>query len=76
MLKEYYLKNINNLNLKYKTMADLMKKLGSEKKSELQANFDNVYDKYKEKAEAAGFMGEIKFINEGSTVSVYVILDK
>ena len=57
-------------------MADLMKKLGSEKKSELQANFDAVYDKYKEKAELAGFMGEIKFITEGSTVSVYVILDK
>ena len=57
-------------------MSDLMKKLGSEKKSELQANFDAVYDKYKEKAELAGFMGEIKFITEGSTVSVYVILDK
>jgi hypothetical protein len=57
-------------------MADLMKRLGSEKKSELQVNFDNVYDKYKEKAELAGFMGEIKFITEGNLVVVYVILDK
>lgn len=57
-------------------MADLMKKLGSEKKSELQANFDSIYDKYKEKAELAGFMGEIKFVTEGNIVLVYVILDK
>jgi hypothetical protein len=57
-------------------MSDLMKKLGSEKKSELQVNFDNIYDKYKEKAEVAGFMGEIKFITEGNIVSVYVLLDK
>ena len=57
-------------------MSDLMKKLGSEKKSELQTNFDEIYDKYKEKAEDSGFMGEIKFIIEGNTVSVYVILDK
>jgi hypothetical protein len=76
MLKEYYLKNINNLNLKYKTMADLMKKLGSEKKSELQDNFDKVYDKYKEKAELDGFIGEIKFVIEGNLVLIYVILDK
>ena len=27
-------------------MSDLMKKLGSEKKSELQDNFDKIYDKY------------------------------
>jgi hypothetical protein len=57
-------------------MSDLMKKLGSEKKSELQANFDNIYDKYKDKAELAGFMGEIKFVIEGNVVSVYVLLDK
>ena len=57
-------------------MADLMKKLGSEKKSELQVNFDAIYDKYKDKAESAGFMGELKFINEGNMVNVYVLLDK
>jgi hypothetical protein len=57
-------------------MADLMKKLGSEKKSELQANFDKIYDKYKEKAELDGFMGEIKFVTEGNIVLVYVILEK
>lgn len=57
-------------------MADLMKKLGSEKKSELQVNFDAIYDKYKDKAESAGFMGELKFINEGNMVNVYVLLEK
>jgi hypothetical protein len=57
-------------------MSDLMKKLGSEKKSELQDNFDKIYDKYKDKAELDGFMGEIKFVIEGSNVSVYVLLEK
>lgn len=57
-------------------MSDLMKKLGSEKKSELQVNFDNIYDKYKDRAELDGFMGEIKFIVESNIVSVYVLLDK
>jgi hypothetical protein len=57
-------------------MGDLMKKLGTEKKLELQSNFDKLYDKYKEKAEKDGFMGDIKFVTEGNNVIVYVMLEK
>lgn len=57
-------------------MSNLMKKLGSEKKSELQTNFDAIYDKYKDKAMQDGFDGEIKFVTEGNIVSVYVITEK
>lgn len=51
-----------------------LKKLGIEKVKVLNANFDDLYEKYKKKALEAGCEGEIKFIREHGKVFIYVVL--
>ena len=51
-----------------------LKKLGVEKVKVLNANFDDLYEKYKKRALEAGCEGEIKFIREHGRVFIYVVL--
>jgi hypothetical protein len=51
-----------------------LKKLGTEKTKVLNADFDTLYEKYKNKALEAGCKGEIKFIREHGRVLIYVVL--
>ena len=51
-----------------------LKKLGIEKTKVLNANFDELYEKYKKRAEEAGCEGELKFIREHGRVFIYVVL--
>lgn len=50
-----------------------LKKLGIEKTKVLNADFDNLYEKYKKKALEAGNDGELKFIPEHGRVFIYVV---
>ena len=51
-----------------------LKKLGIVKATKLTKNFDELYEAYKNKAEEAGYIGELKFINEHGRVFIYVVL--
>jgi hypothetical protein len=51
-----------------------LKKLGIVKTTKLNKNFDELYEAYKNKAEEAGYIGELKFINEHGRVFIYVVL--
>ncbi len=56
-------------------MELLLKKLGIEKVKVVDNNFDEIYDKYEQKAKELGFYGEIKFIKEHSKIMVYVVFN-
>ena len=49
-------------------------KLGIEKVKILNEYFDNLYEKYKNKALNKGYNGELKFINEHGRIIIYVVL--
>jgi hypothetical protein len=51
-----------------------LKKLGIVKASKLTKNFDELYEVYKKKAEKAGYIDELMFINEHGRVFIYVVL--
>jgi hypothetical protein len=55
-------------------MEQRLRKLGIEKKLDLDANFDIIYDKYKKKAEDEGYNGELKFVKEHANIIVYVVI--
>ncbi len=55
-------------------MAETVKKLGVEKKKLVDADFDTYYDKYKTKAEAEGYNGEIRFSKEKGKIVFFVVL--
>lgn len=52
----------------------ILKKLGIEKVKVFENKFDDLYDRYSNKAKSLGFHGELKFIKEHSKVLVYVII--
>lgn len=51
----------------------ILKKLGIEKVKVFESKFDDLYDKYSNKAKVLGFYGDLKFIKEHGKVLVYVI---
>lgn len=55
-------------------MAELLRKLGIEKIKVLNSDFDNLYEKYKNKALEEGYTGEIKFIKSQGRVTVFVVI--
>ena len=55
-------------------MEQRLRKLGIEKKLDLDVNFDIIYDKYKKKAEDEGYFGELKFVKEHANIIVYVVI--
>lgn len=52
-----------------------VRKLGEEKKINVDKNFDFYHDYYKNKAENLGYYGEIKIKKEHSKVIFFVVLD-
>jgi hypothetical protein len=52
----------------------LTKKLGTEKIKDFDENFDELYDKYKKKAEDLGYTNKIKFKKEKNKIIIYVNL--
>jgi hypothetical protein len=56
-------------------MELLLKKLGIEKVKVMDNNFDEIYEKYTQKAKEQGFYGELKFIKEHSKVMIYVVVN-
>lgn len=55
-------------------MELLLKKLGIEKVKVVDNNFDEIYEKYSQKAKELGFYGEIRFVKEHSKVMIYVVI--
>ena len=49
-------------------------KLGIEKVKKLNEDFDNLYEKYKNKALEKGYTGELRFIKEHNKVIVYIVI--
>jgi hypothetical protein len=49
-------------------------KLGIEKVKTLNEDFDNLYEKYKNKALEKGYTGELRFIKEHNKVIVYIVI--
>lgn len=57
-------------------MELLLKKIGIEKVKIMEHNFDEIYEKYTQKAKEQGFYGELKFIKEHSKVMIYVVVNQ
>lgn len=51
-----------------------LRKLGIEKTKVIDKNFDDIYEKYKEKAKELGLHGELKFIREKGKVLIYATI--
>jgi len=51
-----------------------LRKLGTEKIKTLNEDFDNLYQKYKNKALEKGYTGELRFIKEHGKVLVYIVI--
>ena len=50
------------------------KKLGVVKQKDLDADFDLIYDKYKNMALELGLTGDLKFVKEKGKVIIYVAI--
>jgi len=48
------------------------KRLGSVKEKEFIADFDSIYEKFRQKALKSGYTGEIKFLKERGRVIIFV----
>jgi hypothetical protein len=59
----------------YGIMGESVRKLGTEKLKDVDSNFDDIYDKYKKKAEAEGYYGELRFSKEHGKVVIFVVLE-
>jgi hypothetical protein len=57
-------------------MGDLVRKLGSERKHDFKTSFDEIVNKYREKADAGGYFGKLKFSKEKSMVVISVELEE
>ena len=53
-------------------MEVLLKKLGIERVKVINKNFDDIYEKYTQKALDMGFEGSLKFIKEHGKVFIYI----
>jgi hypothetical protein len=51
-----------------------LKKLGIEKITKFDKDFDSFYEKYKKKATDGGNTGELKFIKTHGRVFIYVVI--
>ena len=49
-------------------------KLGIEKPSSLNKDFDGIYEKYRKKALNAGYTGSLMFLKERGKILVYVVI--
>tara|TARA_B100000927_G_scaffold110466_1_gene89204 strand:- start:2058 stop:2231 length:174 start_codon:yes stop_codon:yes gene_type:complete len=56
-------------------MINHVRRLGTEKKSDVDEDFDKYYDMYKNKSEEQGYSGEIKVLKERGKIIFYVELD-
>lgn len=52
-----------------------LRKIGTEKSTSFDKDFDGLYDFYKNKAEDMGYFGELKFIKERGKVLIYNIIE-
>ena len=57
-------------------MEERVRRLGIEKKKDVDTDFDAIYDKYKKKATDEGYNGELKFRKEKGNVVIFVVLEE
>lgn len=53
-----------------------VRRIGIEKIKVLNEDFDNLYEKYKEKAKTLGYEGDLKFVKSHGKIEIFVVLDK
>lgn len=51
-----------------------LRRLGTEMDDTVQANFDGIYDMYKERAVSEGYFGPLRFIRERGKVLIFVVI--
>lgn len=56
-------------------MEELVRTLGTVKASELKKDFDNIFDKYKDKAKKMGYNGNLKFKKDGGKITIFVTIN-
>lgn len=59
-----------------KIMGEYVRKIGSEKKTLVDKDFDYYYDYYKNKAKNDGYNGELKFAKERGKIIFFVALEE
>ena len=57
-------------------MKNLLHRLGTEKASDLDKNFNKIVDKYRQMADATGYKGDLKFQKEGGFIVIFVEIKK
>ncbi len=53
-----------------------MRRLGTEMDENVRLNFDDIYDRYKERALSEGYSGPLRFIREHGKVLIYVVISQ
>jgi len=57
------------------TMEELVRTLGTVKANKFNKDFDEIVDKYKEKAKQMGYNGDLRFKKEKGNVIIMVTID-
>ena len=57
------------------TMEELVRTLGTVKANKFNKDFDEIVDKYKEKAKQMGYNGDLRFKKEKGNIVIMVTID-
>ena len=57
------------------TMEELVRTLGTVKANKFNKDFDEIVDKYKEKAKQMGYNGDLRFKKEKGNIVILVTID-
>ncbi len=57
------------------TMEELVRTLGTVKANKFNKDFDEIVDKYKEKAKNMGYNGDLRFKKEKGNIIIMVTID-
>ncbi len=57
------------------TMEELVRTLGTVKANKFNKDFDEIVDKYKEKAKQMGYNGDLRFKKEKGNIIIMVTID-
>jgi hypothetical protein len=57
-------------------LKEHLRRLGTEMDETVRLNFDDIYDRYKEKALSEGYFGPLRFIREHGKVLIYAVISQ
>ena len=56
-------------------MEERVRRIGIEKSKDMNKDFDNLYELYKEKAKTLGYEGDLKFVKSHGKIEIFVIIE-